>query len=219
MPDKRRLLLAAAVLVIAVAVPVALTKRADEPNVDVEATPAPSSSTTSEHRSEATCSGSTVTDGMVKNVAAGDAAVALPPAVAERRARLVAAARTCDYDSLADLAADRMFQFTYGSDEDPRVFWRNAEAAGEPVLRMLVLTMYLPPVTPPEGSTSGADPGSRYYIWPAAAGVNPKPADWDALLRIYDDEDVARWRSERNFLAYRVFIDADGNWVQFVAGD
>ena len=119
------------------------------------------------------------------------------------------------------LATAANFQFSYGAGTDAAVYWRNAEGSGEPVLRMLVLTLHLRPAVPDDTlrGPRGTVPARDHHRWPAAAGENPLTSDWDALLRIYGDDQVNGWRSEGNFTGYRVGIDAAGEWVYFVAGD
>jgi len=176
-------------------------------------------------RADSTCSGSTVTDGMIENVSDGGAPVELPAEVSARRAKIIELARACDFDGLAALAPPSGFQFSYGADKDPAAYWRRAEADGEPVLRMLALTLHLRPVAVARTATQDVEgnvygPGGRTYVWPVVAGTTePAAADWDALLRLYGDDEVAQWKRENNFLGYRVGIDDRGTWQFFVAGD
>lgn len=160
------------------------------------------------------CSGATVTDAMLRDVAADrdDGGPDVPVAVQRKRDRIVEAARRCDIELVAALTSSQGFQFSFG-DDDTEVadYWAEAEAQGEPVMRMLVLSLHL------ESAVVEAE--ATYYVWPAVAGPAPQPRHWDALADLYPDDAVDAWRKEGNFYGYRAGFTADGQWVYFVAGD
>lgn len=161
------------------------------------------------------CSGFTVTDDMLADLEHdGDETVKVPAAVEAARDRIVEAARACDLDAVAAMAAAQ-FHFTFGDNEvPPASFWRDAELQGEPVMRMLVLSLHLEPVVERVPET-----GQTFYVWPGAAGRSAQPRHWEALDGLYPDADLARWRREGVFYGYRVGFTASGEWLYFVAGD
>lgn len=142
----------------------------------------------------------------------------LPPAVSNMRTAIVDAARACDYDKLAQLAlaGDGAFTYSFGGGGRPAAFWREAEAAGQAPLRMLVELLDGPPATRDVGPTT-------QYLWPAAYAFErwedvPAPARED-LMRMYGDDDLRRFAQFGSYVGYRVGITGTGDWIFFVGGD
>jgi hypothetical protein len=139
----------------------------------------------------------------------------LQVAVAARREAVVAAAVRCDYVALAALAAPE-FTFSFGNGGDPAAFWRGAEDAGGDPMRRLVLTLELP-------STLDTRFDPPEYIWPSASAYD----SWEqipdeqrqALLALYDAEEIALFEEFGGFIGERVGITTDGEWLFFVGGD
>jgi hypothetical protein len=139
----------------------------------------------------------------------------LPPAVAETRAAIVAAAAACDIDRLVELAADP-FTYSFGDGGAFGDFLRRQEAAGRQPLHHLVELL-----DRPVGTVEVE--GRMQYVWPSAFAADDwdavSEADREALKPLYDEEDFASFAEFGGYLGYRVGIEADGRWVFFVAGD
>lgn len=140
---------------------------------------------------------------------------ALPEAVARTRQRILAAARACDYDELAQVApAGDGFTFSFGDGSDPGRFWREQEQQGEQPMRYLVGLLNLPHSYVEEHD---------HYIWPEAFGYDswqdvPEQARED-LRELYTERELAGFESFGSYVGYRIGIASDGRWEFFVAGD
>lgn len=142
----------------------------------------------------------------------------LPQAVSRMRMAIIDAARACNYDKLAELALSGSGTFTYsfGGGGRPAAFWREAEAAGQAPLRLLVELLDGPPA-PREVQ------GSTQYLWPAAYVFErwedvPASAQED-LRRMYGDDDLRRFAQFGSYAGHRVGITESGDWIFFVGGD
>ena len=142
----------------------------------------------------------------------------LPQAVSNMRIAIIDAARACDYDKLAELAlaGDGPFTYSFGGEGRPALFWREAEAAGQAPLRLLVELL--------DGAAATREVGgSTQYLWPAAYAFErwqdvPASAQED-LRRIYGDDDLRRFAQFGSYAGHRVGITESGDWIFFVAGD
>jgi hypothetical protein len=142
----------------------------------------------------------------------------LPQAVSNMRKAIIDAARACDYDKLAQLAlaGDGTFTYSFGGGDRPAAFWREAEAAGQAPLRLLVELLDGPSATRDVGRTT-------QYLWPAAYGFErwedvPASARED-LRRMYTDDDLRRFAKFGSYAGHRVGITESGDWIFFVGGD
>jgi len=141
----------------------------------------------------------------------------LPPAVAEMRLQIVEAAMACDYERLGELVGPGRFTYSFGQgNEAPADVWREAEEAGGDPLRTLVQHLDLP-------HRSREIDGVVYYSWPSAFGYGSwsevPESDKEALRPLYSEEDLASFAEFGGYIGYRVTITADGDWLNFVAGD
>ncbi|MEX2323586.1 MAG: Gmad2 immunoglobulin-like domain-containing protein [Acidimicrobiia bacterium] len=137
----------------------------------------------------------------------------LPAAVAETRAAIWAAARTCDWAALTDLAGDTLTWSFGGEPGDPTPQWKSIEATEQPTLYMAEL------LTMPYGTRQ--TPDGTMYSWPSAFGLpwaEVSAAIRAELGRIYEDSDFALWE-EFGYGGYRVGIREDGTWMYFVGWD
>ena len=137
----------------------------------------------------------------------------VPAAVIATWDALSAAAISCNYDGLDQVAAagDGVVRYTFGeqsSDETTGAHLRAREAASEPVLRILAQTLGLRGVR-----------ADSMWAWPAAHGPAPTDDDWRALEAIYPPDQIASWKQQGSFLGYRVGITDAGDWQYFIAGD
>jgi len=139
----------------------------------------------------------------------------LPAAIAEKRAAIFAAARNCDWPTLASLLGDP-FSYTFGIDEDPIAYWQEREIAGDDVMYRLAELLNR------SFLVTYADATTTYYTWPLAFGGSwselPEAAI-EELRPLYDDEDFAGFADFGGYIGYRVGILEDGTWVYFIAGD
>ena len=142
----------------------------------------------------------------------------LPAAVSDMRRAIIDAARACDYDKLAELAlaGGGAFTYSFGGGGEPAAFWKEAEAAAQAPLRMLVELLDGPSATRDAG-------GTTQYLWPAAYAFErwedvPAPARED-LRRMYGDDDLQRFAQFGSYVGYRVGITETGDWIFFVGGD
>ncbi len=142
----------------------------------------------------------------------------VPRRVGTMRASIVAAARSCDYERLAELAlaGEAPFTYSFGEEGEPAAFWRRAEERGEPVLRSLVHLLESP-------YGERATDATTQYVWPSAYAYDRwqdvPPEAREALRPLYDEADFARFEQQGSYLGYRVGITRAGDWIFFVAGD
>lgn len=153
---------------------------------------------------DTSCSGSLIDDALVDQPD-------LPLAVAQKRAEIFDAARTCDWGRLAQLMAEGGFRASFGIDDDPIGMWLHEEAEGRQPMRYLAGLLQLPYAF-----------DGTYYTWPSVftqnwAAVTEK--ERDVLRPLYDEEDFAGWDAFGGYIGYRIGINADGEWVFFIAGD
>lgn len=142
----------------------------------------------------------------------------LPDAVAQTRELIAEAAADCDYDRLAELGGDLTYSF--GEEGDPAGHLRRLEEEGERPLWYLRELLELPYAVIDTHGEDGAE-DVTIYAWPAAHGDEATREDLEALVEagLYEEEDVESWEAFGGYGGYRVGIDADGDWLFFVAGD
>lgn len=140
----------------------------------------------------------------------------LPPAVAEMRRAILRAAVACDYARLEELAlaGGETFIYSFGNGGGPAEYWREAEAAGENAMEMLVRTLALPYAR----ETFDIEP-YLFYVWPSAYLVESGEEDWTALAELYTPEEIELFKEYGSFIGWRVGITETGDWRFFVAGD
>jgi hypothetical protein len=139
----------------------------------------------------------------------------LPPAVADKRAAILAAARKGDLVALKALASTVEFTFSFGDAEDPVLLWRELAKHGTDVSKILTAILGMNCVV-------GEGPS---YVWPSAALIDWAKLTGDeqkALLALYGrkiDENWLEGRSKGYYVGWRVTIEPDGSWSSFVSGD
>ncbi|HEX2051451.1 MAG TPA: hypothetical protein VHJ34_12605 [Actinomycetota bacterium] len=146
----------------------------------------------------------------------------LTPEAATTRRAILAAAVECDYEGLAEIAAQSdTFAFTFGGADDPAEYWENAEDEGDEVMRVLVTVLNAPNAveeTPPEARGRH----ERVFAWPSVAGLlEPTAEDWRALVDagLATDREVEDYKDFGGYYGWRASISASGAWLGFVAGD
>lgn len=135
----------------------------------------------------------------------------LPEAVAVLRDSIVAAATSCDIDSLAALGGDTV-AFSFGGDPDAGRFWRWSEQEGYSPLARMVDVLALPFVIQDS-------PGGRIYTWPSAFQEFPTDEDWQALAGVFNEEDIDLFKEYGAYIGMRVGITEDGTWLFAIEGD
>jgi len=135
----------------------------------------------------------------------------LPAPVAFIRTEIVEAATQCDYEALVELTAPG-FVHTLGGGTSPVRTWVQAEQNREDVLAQIVAVLDTP------YTTSLDDEGNTVFTWPGAFQDNPTDADWEAIIPIYNEEEVDLFR-DNGYVGMRVLITQNGDWIAAVAGD
>ena len=146
------------------------------------------------------------------------AAAAAPPAllpapVEEKRAAIVDAAASGDYEALRPLIADR-FSFTFGGPVEGGAiaYWQTLERDGDArPLAILADVLKLPPTL-----------YRGIYTWPFAFDKQSDDlTDHErGLLRSVGGEDLSDdFGDGTGYLGWRAGIDPDGDWIFFIAGD
>jgi hypothetical protein len=137
----------------------------------------------------------------------------LPPAVAETRRAIHAAAVSCDWDELARLTGGGDFFYNYeglGGVGSPIQYWVDLMSEGEDILGQIATVLTLP-----ARRVSFGD-GRDEWVWPAIAYKDePSDADWQALLPLYDQERIDHIRSGGEGYAGGFFlqIGLNGHWT------
>ncbi len=138
----------------------------------------------------------------------------LPEPVIRKRAEIWSAAHARDYDALERLIGDEGFEYTFGGPfpGGPAAYWRSIERRERP-LETLEAILLLPHAYQSE---------SRLYVWPDAfvkKAETLSTADKAELANAVGETVVTAYQELDSYLGYRTGIDADGDWVFYVAGD
>lgn len=137
----------------------------------------------------------------------------LPPEVVEKRAAIVSAAKSFDYERLETLLDRKHFSYSFGESGDPVGYWRRLEEEGH----VPILGDYLPVVfNAPYAREQDT------FVWPSAHAKSPSKwteADRQWLTNLYTEEEIRQFEKAGAYLGYRAGIRADGTWLFFVAGD
>lgn len=138
---------------------------------------------------------------------------ALPDAVEQTRAELLAEAETGDYEQLRPLVPEQ-FSYTFGGPVEggPIAYWQQLEQ-DEGISSIAILADLLQlPFTYYQGN----------YVWPFAFPLMANeltPADRE-LLRDVGGEDMSDdFLPDGGYIGWRVGIEPDGDWIFFIAGD
>jgi hypothetical protein len=134
--------------------------------------------------------------------------------VAETRSRIATHAAACDYPGLQSvMGSGFVWGFAAGQTGTTGAIadWQAREAAGQPVLLRLIQIAAL--------DFADADDGT--FVFPAASQW--KAPQWaeatddqvDALVEVYGQASVDRWRGGASFDGYRIGIRSNGSWYYF----
>lgn len=146
----------------------------------------------------------------------------LPDAVLATRSRIITAARTCDFQALAELVPET-FLASFGGG-DAIELWKEQEARGDRPLAAMVTVLSLPHavVTTDDGPEDSFGPRT-FHVWPTAATYGawddiPVEDRW-ALRELYTETDLADFADVGGYVGYRISIAETGEWQFFVNGD
>lgn len=135
----------------------------------------------------------------------------LPDLASATRNAIVDRATTCDIDGLAALTATN-FAIT-SSFDTPRRAWLASESRFGDDLSLIVRILNMP------STTETLATGELLYIWPSAASPNATEADWEAVLTVFNEEEVDVMRDAGGYSGLRVGITAGGQWILAQAGE
>lgn len=144
---------------------------------------------------------------------------ALPAPVAKMRADVRAAAAARDYGALAKLTDPSGFTYTFGDEGgDPLPYWKSLDAEGTDIPATIVAVLDM-------GCAIIEEEGSRDYVWPSAAGISYAELTAEekaALETLYPgtvEDQYVEGTDVGYYASWRLYIDEDGHWTSFVAGD
>ncbi len=143
----------------------------------------------------------------------------LPPAVAKTREAIRAAAAARDYGALAKLTAPGEFTYSFGDEGgDPVKYWKSADAEGTDIRATIVALLDMSCAVVEEEE-------SKEYVWPAASEIaygDLTAEEKAALEKLYPgkvEDQYVEGMSTGYYASWRLYIDEEGHWTSFVAGD
>ena len=143
----------------------------------------------------------------------------LPPAVAKTRQAIHDAAAARDYGKIAKLVSAENFTFSFGDESDPVAYWKAEDSGGTDIRAAMGALLDMPCVV-----VAGED-GQPFYEWPSAAEIPYDKLTKDevaALRKLYGGDLEQYWvegTATGYYVGWRLSIDKEGNWIDFVAGD
>lgn len=149
----------------------------------------------------------------------GRGSAALPPAVAEMRDAIIAAARTGNLDELLIPIQWNELPPDFGDHPTSETFskWRKGspDGTGREWLALLINLLESPYVVVHKGPDIE---NPQVFIWPAVAELplaSLSPALDVELLRLVTPADAARMKQQGRYDGYGIAIGADGTWHAF----
>jgi len=144
---------------------------------------------------------------------------ALPPAVTKMRADIRAAAAARDYGALAKLTDPSQFTYSFGEEGgDPVKYWQSVDAEGTDIRATVVALLDMSCAVIEEED-------SKEYVWPAASEIaygELTAEEKAALEKLYPGKVEDQYVEGVNtgyYVSWRLYIDEEGHWTSFVAGD
>lgn len=155
-------------------------------------------------------------------IAMADDAVArcgeLPEPVADKHRAILVAAGSGDLEALAALT-DSEFTYSFGDGEGALAYWQRLRDEEGVDAASLIVGLS------DAGCTHYDEGGDQFYVWPAAGlidYIDLTPDEIEALQTVYDGE-LVDWYVEGfavgYYVGWRFYIEPDGRWTAFVAGD
>lgn len=145
----------------------------------------------------------------------------LPPAVAEKRATLIATAKSGNIEALRPIFDAQPVPVTvsFGGPDDPIAHLRGESANGE---GHDILAILLDVLEAPFAAMDGGD-GDPVYVWPYLAAYDDlsdlSPADRVEGIRVAGAENFQLMQEFGVWIYWRAYIGLDGQLQAFVAGD
>jgi hypothetical protein len=137
----------------------------------------------------------------------------LPEAVAATRDAIVAAALTCDFEALEEIAGEGFSTSFGGGGSENLLIW-NDRGLEPTVILLHLLDMSNATIPGPEGVI---------YVWPAAHSYETweqvTEEDLDELASIHTEGELDSFASAGGYLGWRTGIAENGEWMFLIAGD
>jgi len=144
---------------------------------------------------------------------------ALPPAVAKMHDSISAAAKARDYGALAKLTDSNQFTYSFGDEGgDPVKYWTSTDAEGTDIRATMVALLDMSCAVIEEED-------AKEYVWPAASEIaygELTAEEKAALEKLYPgkvEDQYVEGTATGYYVGWRLYIDEDGHWTSFVAGD
>ena len=143
----------------------------------------------------------------------------LPAPVQKTRQAIHDAAAARDYAALGKLAGAKDFTFSFDEASDPVAYWKSADAEGTDIRATMAALLDMTCVT------LTSEDGEPFYEWPSAAELpfsDLTKDEVDALKKLYGPDLDQYWvegTQAGEYVGWRLSIDKDGHWIDFVAGD
>jgi len=143
----------------------------------------------------------------------------LPAPVVKTRQAIHDAAVARDYVVLAKLASAKDFTFSFDEASDPVTYWKSADAEGTDIRATMAALLDMPCVT------LTSEDGEPFYEWPRAAEIpyaELTKHEVTALKKLYGADLEQYWFEGTKtgyYVGWRLSIDKDGHWIDFVSGD
>ena len=138
----------------------------------------------------------------------------LPDDVAATRQAIMAAAVTCDYGALENIAPELLTSFGGGGFDNLQIWEEEGTYRPLAILVALFDTPF---------ATQDIEGNPRFYVWPSAFVYDTwdeiPAADLEALAGIYTREELDQIATFGSYAGWRIGITEDGEWRFFVAGD
>src|SRR5262245_27262107 len=144
---------------------------------------------------------------------------ALPAPVAKTREGIRAAAAARDYKALANLTEASEFTYSFGGEGgDPVKYWQSVDSEGTDIRATIVALLDMSCAVVEEED-------AKEYVWPAASEIayaDLSAEEKAALEKLYPghvEDQYVEGTSTGYYASWRLYIDQDGHWTSFVAGD
>jgi len=151
--------------------------------------------------------------------ASAERCAALPAPVAEMREAIRAAAAARDYGALAKLIDPAEFTYSFGDEGgDPVKYWTSADTGGTDIRATIVALLDMSCAVIDEED-------AKEYVWPAASEIayaeltEKEKAALEKLYPGHVEDQYVEGTSAGYYASWRLYIDENGHWTSFVAGD
>ena len=143
----------------------------------------------------------------------------LPAPVVKMRGDIRAAAAARDYKTLEKLTDPGEFTYSFGDEGgDPVKYWKSADAEGTDIRATIVALLDM-------SCAAIEEEDAKEYVWPAASEIayGELTAEEKAALEMLFpgkvEDQYVEGTATGYYASWRLYIDEDGHWTSFVAGD